>query len=69
VLRVSAEFRRFLAQLAIDPEAYGRYLADPVEVARAARLTDAQVAALTGGNQNTLYAALISDLVDNGEDS
>lgn len=66
VLPVSADFRRFLAQLAVDPEAYGRYLSDPVTVARAAGLSDEQLEALTGGDQNRLYAALTSDASGEG---
>jgi hypothetical protein len=64
---VSAEFRAFLARLAIDPEVYGRFLADPLAAAREAGLTEAQQALLASGDQSRLYVALTSDSADNGQ--
>ena len=61
---MSADFRRFLARLAVDPEAYGQFLADPIAAARDVGLSDAQLDALTGGDQERMYAELTSDLVD-----
>ena len=62
----SAEFRRFLAQLAIDPADYGRFLADPLAVARDAGLSEAQLDALDSGDQNRWYAALTDNSTDHG---
>ena len=61
---MSADFRHFLVRLAIDPEAYGQFLADPAASAREGGLSDAQLDVLTGGDQNRLYDALTSDLAD-----
>jgi hypothetical protein len=64
---VSADFRKFLAQLAIDPEAYGRYLADPLGFARKAGLSERQLKVLTSNDQNHWYAALTADADESGD--
>lgn len=64
---MSAAFRQFLARLAIDPEAYGQYLADPTGAAREDGLSDSEQEILKAGDQNQMYIALTSDLAPTGK--
>lgn len=61
---MSAELRRFLSRLAIDPEAYGRFIADPVALARDSGLSQAEQDVLVSGDQNRIHAALTADAAE-----
>ncbi len=58
---MSAELLRLLSRLAIDPEAYGRFLADPLALAREAGLSQDEREVLLSGDQNRIFAALTAD--------
>jgi hypothetical protein len=64
---MSSAFRQFLARLAIDPEAYGQYLADPTGTARKSGLSETEQELLKAGDQNQMYTALTTDLASAGE--
>lgn len=61
---MSAEIRHFLARLAIDPDAYCRYLDDPRAAVRDAGLSDADWELLASGDQHRIYLGLTSDSTD-----
>lgn len=58
---MSVKFRQFMAKLAVDPEAYGRFLANADEEAEKAKLSIEDVKALKSTDQHHMYTALTSD--------
>ena len=50
----------FMVRLAIDPEKFNQFLTDPEAAARSAGLSTDDLAVLLSGDQNRIYAALIT---------
>ena len=55
---MSNELKEFLTRLAIDPDRFSEFVADPRSVARKSGLSTEDQAVLFSGDQNRMYLAL-----------
>src|SRR5208337_4522900 len=53
--------RKFMAQIAIDPEKYASFIREPALTLRRAGLTDQEAAVLDQGDWDRIYGLLTSD--------
>lgn len=59
---MSTNINTFLVRMAIEPDRFSEFLADPSAAARKAGLSKEEQAVLASGDQNQIYAALVSNL-------
>ena len=58
---MSTDLNSYLVSLAIDPEGFSQFVADPRAAAQLAGLSAKDLATLTSGDQNQIYAALVTN--------
>ena len=57
---MSRDLNSYLVSLAIDPDRFSQFVADPRAAAQQAGLSPEDQVILTSGDQNQIYAALVT---------